>query len=450
MQKNLILTILSIGLLCFSCSKSNKSDIVPPSNPPENHVIKLTLVSGDGQTDSLGNQLTNPIIVKVTQDGIATSGYTVEFVASGCAQTDTISTPSQPDGTAVFDWSLSGGIGQQTATMYVLNSNKKKVDSVKATATGLQPGPGWHRSLCSVFVSSSPATFCKLNSGRLFTCFGGGKTYLRYSDDNGVSWYAVKSLGNTHTITWVLSTPTDEIFAFTEGTDGTFYSNDAGQTWSNLGVPPFNTELFSSIICTASGKLIAATAGFPLKISNDKGKTWNTIQSSAFVPQGINGFSYSSPAEDKNGNLYILASQQSLVNIYKSSDGGQNWNIMPESGYNIPGDVFSFYVDNSNWFYKSTEQFNPGIYISKDNGINYAILIPGSPVTEFTNMSVQSDGKFYYETGNSLFQYDATSGISKNIYGNGYDTRVSAYIVAKNNNIIVDNQGGSYIRYYTK
>ena len=448
MRKNLILTILSIGLLYVSCSKLSEVNInPPPKKPVENHSIKLSLVSGDKQTDTIGNPLSSQIIVTVTQDGVPTSGYTVQFVASGCNQTDTVSTPSQPDGTADYIWSLAGEVGQQNMTAYVLNSNNQKVDSIKATATALAAGPGWHRSGCSVQGSSSAATFCKLSTGRLFTCYGGVKTYLRYSDDNGVSWGAVKSLGNTHTITWVLSTPSDEIYAFTEGSDGTFYSNDGGKTWSNLGVPPFNTEIFSSIVCTPTGRLIAASeVDPPLSISTDKGKTWSTSPFSAFLPQNMNNPLFSDPTEDKDGNLYVVERQNG--NLFKSADGGKTWSLVPEGGYNAPGDVFAFYVDNNNWFYKSTSQFSPGIYLSKDNGINYNLIVHFSPIDEIANMSFQSDGNLYYENiGSGLYSYDGNS--SKLVFGYA-DSFFKPYIVAKNNNIIFCNSGHSYIRYYTK
>jgi len=445
MNKNLIALFLIICGSYYSCSKSNKSD-----NGPQNTskpLVKIELVSGNGQTDTIGNPLTNHIIVKVTKDSVPTSGYTVQFVASGCNQTDTISTPSQPDGTAVYEWSLSGEAGQQSMTAYVLNSNNQKVDSAKATATALAAGPGWHRSGCSIQISSSPTTFCKLSTGRLFTCFGGGKTYLRYSDDNGASWYAVQSLGKTHVITWVLSTPADEVFAFTEGGDGIYYSNTAGKSWSRLEVPPFNTMLFNSIVCTSTKKLIAtSTVDPPFSISVDHGNTWAVTSFSAFVPQNMNSPTFVNPAEDKDGNLYVVERQNG--NLFKSTDLGKTWNQVPETGYNFPGDVFAFYIDNNNWFYKSTIHFSPGIYISKDKGTTYNLIVHFSPSDEIGNMSFQSDGSLYYEnTGSGLYSYDGNS--SKLVFGYA-ESYQKPYIVAKNNNIIFGNSGHSYILYYTK
>jgi photosystem II stability/assembly factor-like uncharacterized protein len=463
MNKNLIALFFIICGLYFSCSKASKFDNVPQNTGTKDTskqstgtkdtskqsgtaLVKIELLSGGGQTDTIGNPLSNPIIVKVTKNGTPTSGYSVQFQASGCNQDNIISTFSQPDGTAGYVWSLANDVGQQSLKAYVLNSNNQKADSVTVTATGLTTGHGWHNSGCSLQSSFSASAFCKLSSGRLFTCYNGGKTYLRYSDDNGVSWNAVKSLGNGHTITWVMATPSDELFAFTEGNDGTFHSTDAGKTWSNLGVPPFNTEIFSSIVCTSSGKLIAASSVTPpLCISVDKGITWASVPFSAFVPQNMNSPSFHDPIEDKDGNLYIVEQQNG--NMFKSADGGKIWNLVPETGYNAPGDVFSLYIDNNNWFYKSTVQFQPGIYISKDKGGTYNMLIPGSPVSEAENMSIQSDGNFYYEAGPNLYLYDQASNSVKTIFGSG---NAGPYVVAKNNNIVVGNLGKGYIKYYTK
>lgn len=457
MYKNLIIVFLSISILFFGCSKANRSDIGPSNNNPDTSklpvsTIKLSLISGDEQTDTIGNPLSNPIIVKATKDGVPAFGYTVKFVASGCGRTDTISTPSQEDGTVIYEWSLAGDIGQQSLKAYVLNSNNLKVDSVTATATGLSTSPGWHRSGCSLQGSGSAVSFCKLSTGRLFTCFL-GKTYLRYSDDNGVSWNALKSMGNKYTIMKIVSSPTDELFAFTMENNSAYYSNDEGQTWSNLGTTPFNIETVSSVVCTASGKLIATASSIstpyrspPVSISLDKGKSWTTVPNSSFVPTNNNNPLFNDPSEDNNGNLYVVEQQNGIV--FKSTDIGQNWTLMTQPGNSAPKSVFSFYIDKNNWFYESTSQSNPGVFISKDNSKTYNQLIFFPFADGIENMSIQSDGNFYYEDiGIGLYTNDGNSPKLLFAYGGSF---VQPYIVAKNNNVIFANEGQKYIRYFTK
>jgi len=408
--------------------------------------VKLELVSGNGQTDTIGNLLAHPIVVKVSVNGTPTSGYSVQFQASGCNQTDIITTLSQPDGTAVYGWSLASEIGQQSLKAYVLNNKNQKVDSVTVAAMALPTGPGWHNSGCSIQGGSPVAAFCKISTGRLFACYTGTQTYLRYSDDNGVSWNAVKSLGNSHTITYVVSTPSDEVIAFTKGADGTFYSNDAGQSWKNFGVPPFNSVLFPIIVCTPSGKLIATSVNSPMCISLDKGKTWASVPLSAFTLQNLGNPFFYDPTEDKNGNLYIVEGSNNV--IFESTDVGKTWSLVQPIGVIHPGTEASFYIDQNNWFYKSIIRLNPGIFISKDGGVTYNMLVNASLTAYIDDMSVQSDGEFYYEDITSgLYSYDGNS--SKRVFA--FDaTGRQPYIVAKNNNIIVANLRHNYVRYYTK
>jgi hypothetical protein len=438
-NKNPIAAILTACLLYYSCSKTNE-----PDNGPQNagdQQVKIELISGNDQTDTIGNPLRYPIMVKVTQNGLPVTGFSVQFQASGCNEDQIISTASQPDGTAGYTWSLSGEVGKQSMKVYVLNSHDQKLDSVVATATALSTRLGWHNSGCSLQGSASATAFCKLSSGKLFAGYRTGKTYLRYSDDNGISWNAVKSLGNNHFIANIISSPSDELFAFTSG-DGVFYSNNSGQTWSNLGTPPFNADLMTSAIVTPTGKLMVTSGDIPLCISVDKGKTWTAIGNTTFVPQNPNNPLFNNPAEDQSGNLYVVEQQNET--IFKSTDAGKTWKPIGE-----PGSDFSFYIDNNNWFYKSISYINGGVYVSKDNGAIYNQLTTYAK-DYMENMSVQSDGNFYYEDlDRGLYSYDSVSKSVRLIFP-FTSSGLQSYIIAKNNNIIVANSGKPYIKYYTK
>jgi len=444
MTKPYIALFLTICLLYFSCSKV--SDSVNPPKKVDPAALKIELVSGGGQTDTIGNPLQHSVIVKVTKNGIAASGYTVQLQGSGCNQDEIVSTPSQPDGTVDYHWSLAGDVGQQSLKVIVLNSDNQKADSVTVSATALATTAGWHNSACS-FRKGTPG-FCKLSTGKLFTAYLGEKDYLRYSGDNGVTWNTVKSFGNKRTITQLISNPSDEIFAFTKD-DGIFYSNDAGQTWTNSGTPPFNSEFIASAAFTPGGKLLVSFSNLlALSISSDKGKTWTSLPNSAFVPVNNNSPGFNNPAEDRDGNLYIV--EQQNENLFKSVDGGKTWSLVDETGIGFPGTDFSFYIDNaSNWFYKGESNFNGGVYVSKDKGATYSQLIFYSNAY-ITNISVQSDGRLYYEDiDHGLYTYDFTNKTATQIFKFDF-TSIRPYIVAKNNNIIVANLGHGYIRYYTK
>lgn len=441
MKKNLILPLSAIAILYFSCSKSNNKENSPTTTTP----VKIEVVSGSGQSDTIGKPLPNPVVVKVTQNGTPLSGYKVEYIGSGCNSDNTITVATQADGTTSANWWLAGDVGRQTMEVYAVNSQNQKVDSVSATATGIATGPGWHYSACAVPFGYTAASIIKLSSGRLFTCTNGDRTYIRFSDDNGASWNAVKSLGNSHAIFLLLASSTDEIYAFASG-ESIYYSNDGGQTWTAEVFLPFNTV--SSAICTGSGKLIV-TEQASVNISVDKGKNWIIVPRSAFSPPNSSGggdTNFNSPAEDQQGNLYV-AGQESET-IYKSTDAGITWTPIPRP--NILD--FALYIDHNNWFYLSrSEPGTGGIYISKDAGITYNKIVSYGNVF-IDNMSVQSDGNFYYQyLGVGLYQATGINSPVKRIFDYSLNFAEDApYVVAKNNNIITADVGQNFIRYYTK
>lgn len=446
MTKKPVSTLLSICLLFAGCSKVSDSVNNPRKVNTPDSTIKITLVSGDNQTDTIGNPLKSNVIVKVTQNGTPVSGYTVMFQGSGCNEENIISTVSQPDGTIDYIWSLAGDVGQQTLKAVLLDSNNQKADSVTATATAVATTSGWHNSACSVGLGRP--LFCKISTGRVFATYIGEKDYLKYSDDNGISWKNIKSLGNTHVINYAIPTSSDELFVFTS--DGIFYSNNEAQTWSNLGVPPWINNIIQSATYTPSGKLIVSfSSGFPLSISTDKGKTWTSVTNTAFVPTNNNSPVFGDPAEDNDGNLYVVEHQNE--NVFKSADKGVTWTVMEEPGVGFPGTDFSFWIDNStNWFYKGESHFNGGVWISKNKGATYSQLVFYSN-TYIADISIQTDGKLYYEDiEHGLYAYDFAAKTASQISKFNF-TDYRAYIVAKNNNVIVSNLGSRHtIVYYTK
>jgi len=98
MKKTFIFLFVAFVFLS-GCSKNDKTVAPPDSKTPE---VKIALLSGDNQTDTIGNSLHDEILVEVTEDGTPKSGYTIQFVGSGCDQTDTVSPPSGPAGTTNY------------------------------------------------------------------------------------------------------------------------------------------------------------------------------------------------------------------------------------------------------------------------------------------------------------------------------------------------------------
>jgi hypothetical protein len=439
MRKNLISTIVLIGTLYFSCSKSSQPG---PKDGGSTSNIKIELVSGNNQTDTIGRQMQTPIVVKVTKDGTVQKDYVVKFVASGCNDDLTYSSSTKADGTTDYLWRLAGDVGQQTLKMIVLDSQNKRLDSVTAVCNALAPGKGWHYSACTYPFGFYVTSICKLSSGRLFTALDGGNAYLRYSDDNGRSWNSVKSLGNTHRFQYVMSTQADEVFAV--ASDGTYYSKDAGQTWASLSIQEFNSKQITGMVSAPSGKLLVTTTYDPLYISPDKGKTWTKIPSAALVfpNSSSNGGDFADPSEDMDGNLYVVGKQTDAV--FQSKDGGKSWSVPTPNEMDN-----SFYVGPNNWFYKYVRSGLPvGLYISKNSGATYSKLF-SVPVDFCDNMSVQNDGNFYlYGFQRGIYQSVGIGNTVQLVYDAEYQYPAMAYVLAKNNSLVAASQTSGFIRYY--
>jgi len=442
MTKNLIIPLAAMTLLYLGCSKSKNSDNGPQNNTPA--PIKIEIVSGSGQTDTVGLSLASPIVIKVTQNGSPVVGYGVEFQASGCNRDLVLNAITQADGTAGYLWRLAGDVGQQTLKAYAINAKGQKVDSASATSTAIAAPSGWQYGACAFQGGAPVLAFCKISTGRIFVCYG-GKSYIRYSDDNGASWLALSSPGNTHQWSWILSSPTDELFAFA-AREGTFYSKDAGQTWTQLSTPPFNLESINTGICTPGGKLVVTTKN-DVSVSADKGQTWTKTAFTGFNPPNTSGGDedFASPAEDQSGNLYVAGRESGT--IYQSNDNGKTW--LPVAKKTFSELDFGLYVDSNNWFYESRWDSNGGIYISKDQGATYSQVV-NAPNTFLDLFSIQSDGKYYYEYGPVGLYQTSNLAVHARIIHDFATPQPAPYIVANNGNVLIAYNNDMFILYLQK
>jgi len=182
MPRFLIICIFSLFLFC--CKKENKNQTI--SN------IKLSIISGDNQAAETGNPLKDSIAVKVTQNGNPVNNFTLLFTGSGCNSDLTAQIKTNANGIAKYLWRMSADEGGQILNIVAV-SNNVRIDSVKATARAFIQSAGYPQiSACQPY-NMVPQALCQVASGRIFACFN-GKTSLRYSDDDGVSWHPVRVL----------------------------------------------------------------------------------------------------------------------------------------------------------------------------------------------------------------------------------------------------------------
>jgi len=281
MPKSLFILTLSL-LLIYSCSKDNHKP-TQQSAP-----IKISLLSGDNQSSGIGHPLNDSILVKVTQNGSPVNNAVVQFTGSGCNSDLSIKLNTKADGTVKYLWRLAANQGSQTLSAVAMDGNNK-ADSVIVHAVATPPNASGFISACTPY-NSEPLNIISLSTGRLLSCFS-GKNSLRYTDDNGVSWNPIKSLGANHSIVAVVTSPQDEIFIATKG-DGVFYSKDLGNTWADITPANFNKSELIEDMGFSGGSLMFTGNSSDFFTSSDKGKSCTS--SAAGLPSN---FGYISPTD---------------------------------------------------------------------------------------------------------------------------------------------------------
>ncbi|HSE47438.1 MAG TPA: hypothetical protein VLA89_19240, partial [Gemmatimonadales bacterium] len=113
---------LLVGGLALACSSSDNGG----GGPNPNLVLaKTSTTSGDAQTATVGEQLTLPLRVILTNNGTAVQGTTVNW-ATTSGTIDATST-TDVDGVATATWTLGNTAGPVTATASVTDATGSPV-----------------------------------------------------------------------------------------------------------------------------------------------------------------------------------------------------------------------------------------------------------------------------------------------------------------------------------
>jgi hypothetical protein len=375
--------ILLSVLIVSACSKSKQPG---PIDNGANNKPKIEIVSGNNQTAKVVFFPADTIKVKVTGAGTNIKNYKVEFRGSGC-NADLPSTSDFPDnGAAITYYRLAGNAGAQTLQATLIeNGSNKRVDSVTFNFTGTEMTPGRNYSACTPY--SDIVNFCKIASGRVYATFG-NKNSIRYSDDNGISWYPVKSLGSNHNFVCIKSDGKNQIMLFAYN-EGIYYSADGGATWELHGNAPFKSQEFQDMNYSVQGTMFFATKAQNLYYSEDNGLNWTKISPPS-------GDGYKEPSQGGNGDFFVFALDDGL---YRSADKGATWKRLAD----VPGSIgmdgmFAFYLDNNTgWLYKFVQYPQNDIYISKDNGNTFSsLMLPGNLLSNYITVG---NGAVYFDTG---------------------------------------------------
>jgi photosystem II stability/assembly factor-like uncharacterized protein len=421
--------IVVMVIFCFGCKKDKKK------KPVDQSYLKIELIQGNNQRDTIGNLLKDTIKVKVTQNGAPATNYIVQFKRSGCEDVNITEQAISTNGQASYTWYLSGEAGGQLLDIIVLDNNRNKKDSISATAIGITAAHGWHRSGC---MQNFPVnTVSELNSGRLLASLN-TLDYPYYSDDNAISWHPLKTFLKKYFISKIISDTQNDVFLATKN-DGVFYSKDGGQTWANRSSGITDPTGFADMAYTPGGRLIF-TDKSGVYISNDKGLTWTNESS------GLPGGQSFYPCEQLNGDLYIIGSDDE---VYKLSNAGNTWvNQGTNLGNYLLASVASIFIDDNGDMYIGNPHngigVNGNIYKSKDGGKTWNMLFSQTPVSSsypnVTQISKQNGNYYFSFAGLGVYQ-TANFSTYSNITPNFASYGLLSYAISKNSTFVIGSPG---------
>jgi hypothetical protein len=415
-------------LILFGCKKESSKHPVSPPTQPVQAGYKIEIIKGDNQKDSIGHTLTDSVIIRVTNNGVLLKKGYLRFTGSGCD----INTPTEVPvyaGLGFYKWQLSGVIGAQQLKVVLLDSARKAIDSLTATANAAMPLHGWQPSPCMVSYNGVK-TFCKLKTGQLFALFF-NSDFLFTSTDNGINWHALPATVGHYKITNIVVAPDDGLYICTQG-DGILYSPDAGATWilRNNGIA--NYSLADGISVSTLGKILVAVHPDGREYTTtDNGLNWSTTALSPF--------------EQPNGDDYFI---DSFSTLRVSSNGGAPSFV---STFPFTTGVGLVFVDDKGYLYitESTNYNDVKLYRSIDNGVTFspiytAVYIQGTPLG-IAQITEQNGAFYFYAYGSGLIKtidFKTYTSISP-----AFTEQSRSYIITKANQLVIGLYYGS-IYYY--
>ncbi|MBE9156439.1 hypothetical protein IQ265_06295 [Nodosilinea sp. LEGE 06152] len=190
----------------------------------------------------------------------------------------------------------------------------------------------------------------------------GGNLGFQVSQNQGLDWQEVSMPGvDFHAMAIAPSNP-DTIYGLaTSGKQGFFVSNDAGQTWTQPSGSGLEAMPFSLNVDPLNPERVLATTQAGLYESQNAGKAWSLIPSTATSP--IAGLALRAEGDQTTMLGYRISSTD--TGLYRSVDGGQSWEPWSDE---LEGIVLYMAVapTNSQVLYAVNE--NNAVFQSQDGG----------------------------------------------------------------------------------
>jgi len=239
--------------------------------------------------------------------------------------------------------------GFESAMISALSGHSQKVSAIPGFSDNwMLEGPtnvGGRINTILVHPSNSNIIYTGSAAGGIFKTINGGTTWEPIFDDQPFLAIGCLAFDPADSDIIFAGTGDPNISGYPFIGDGIWKSTDAGITWMHLGLT--NQRIISKIIIhpTNSNIIYAATMGLPFERDNDRGlyestdggNSWNQI---LFINNDAGIIDL--VMDPVNPNILYAAgwnrirnNEESLVTgpaakIYKTTDGGTNWNILSQ------------------------------------------------------------------------------------------------------------------------
>lgn len=221
-----------------------------------------------------------------------------------------------------------------------------------------------------------------------------------------------------------------------------------GSTWNSTGELPYNSELrltaFEAQSAMNASALLVNTidfsSGLLVKTTNG-GSTWSVGTTTATFPDFVHFF-------DVNNGVIVCDSNSTSYIIYKTNDGGINWNLVNMA--NLPTFISDeFFLTNSYRYYQNAMWFttNKGRFFKTTNQGASWVAIQSPYNSGYIGTAVSLNANFYLVDTDTAYILNGTGQISKTINGglawsntgNTSNTGTQSICKIPNTNVLLSN-----------
>lgn len=221
--------------------------------------------------------------------------------------------------------------------------------------------------------------------------------------DGGVTWTNLTAnnptLPHPFKINTLVIDPNNPniLYAGNYQSGGIWKSTDDGTTWVQTGL---HNDIALILVDPTNSNIIYATTADSTQKSTDGGVTWTRLS-----PPGGRGI-----AIDPNNHNVLYVTTGNGGGIYKTTDGGANWAILPNSPQGVINYALITDPIRPNTVYAGNSHDN-GFYMSTDGGASWSNINTGLPNVNiyFTLIPTNNPNVLYTTTSSGIYVYGLSS-----------------------------------------